>query len=74
MNGKLVLTVEDEEEALAAVSKLASNNGIEIKSIGIHKPTLEDVFIHYTGRRIREEKWDRLALMKSRVASIRRRS
>ncbi|MEA1904338.1 MAG: ABC transporter ATP-binding protein, partial [Candidatus Hadarchaeota archaeon] len=26
-----------------------------VRSVGLRKPTLEDVFIHYTGRGIREE-------------------
>jgi len=31
---------------------------VEIKSISVKKPTLEDVFINYTGRKIREETAD----------------
>jgi ABC-2 type transport system ATP-binding protein len=34
---------------------LAEINNVEITSVDIRKPTLEDVFLHYTGRKIREE-------------------
>lgn len=29
---------------------------IEISTIDLHKPTLDDVFLHYTGKKLREEK------------------
>lgn len=28
---------------------------MEVASISVREPTLEDVYIHYTGRRIRDE-------------------
>ncbi len=31
------------------------NEGIEIKSVNLKKPTLDDVFIHFTGRGLKEE-------------------
>ncbi len=31
---------------------------VPIESIAIHKPTLEDVFLHFTGKTIREEEAD----------------
>lgn len=30
-------------------------HGVEVRSVSLHGPTLEDVFIKYTGRRLREE-------------------
>jgi ABC-2 type transport system ATP-binding protein len=32
----------------------ADQNGFQIVSIDEHKPSLEDVFLHFTGRTIRE--------------------
>ncbi len=29
---------------------------VEITAIDLHKPTLDDVFIHYTGKRLRDER------------------
>jgi len=34
---------------------LASASGISILSISLHRPTLDDVFLHHTGRAIREK-------------------
>ncbi len=73
LNDKLILTVDDEDKALAYVTKIAAKLDVDLNSIQLHKPNLEDVFIHYTGRNIREEKWDKHKQLMSRVASIRRR-
>ncbi|MBN2043327.1 MAG: ATP-binding cassette domain-containing protein [Candidatus Aenigmarchaeota archaeon] len=35
--------------------KAAEKAGIDVESVDLHKPTLEDVFIHYTGKTIREQ-------------------
>jgi ABC-2 type transport system ATP-binding protein len=37
---------------------LLNKNQIAIESISIHKPTLEDVFLSFTGKSIREEDAD----------------
>jgi ABC-2 type transport system ATP-binding protein len=42
--------------------------GIEIESIEVHVPSLEDVFIHYTGSSIREEKAAPSGMMAGRRA------
>jgi len=34
---------------------IAQAQSINIESVTIHKPTLEDVFLHFTGKTIREE-------------------
>ncbi len=47
------------ESALPKIVKLAEKEGVTIGSISIHEPTLEDVFIHYTGREIRAERAER---------------
>lgn len=44
------------ESALPKIVKLAEKGGVTIGSISIREPTLEDVFIHYTGRKIRAER------------------
>ncbi|VVC04973.1 Trehalose/maltose import ATP-binding protein MalK [Candidatus Burarchaeum australiense] len=46
----------DPAHAIPLLMKLADKAGIKVDSIETHKPSLEDVFIHYTGRSIREEK------------------
>ncbi len=49
------LTVEEGEKKIPEIVVLAQKNKIGIASINLHKPSLEDVFIHYTGKTIREE-------------------
>jgi len=44
-------------EALISVKDaLKEFDNIEISTIDLHKPTLDDVFLHYTGKKLREEK------------------
>ena len=44
-------------EALTSVTDaLKKFKNIEISTIDLHKPTLDDVFMHYTGKKLREEK------------------
>jgi ABC-2 type transport system ATP-binding protein len=35
--------------------ELAVNSGVEIKSLSVQNTTLDDVFVHYTGRQLRDE-------------------
>ncbi len=65
-NGSVTINLQNAEKHVAEIVNLASENGIEIESISIHKPTLEDVFLYYTGRTIREEEAstkDRMRMM-----------
>lgn len=53
-DGKLVLHVELGEKKIPGLMSIAQKNHIEISSVNLHKPTLDDVFLHYTGKMIRE--------------------
>ena len=56
------LVVSLKEEASHFMPKLVERirkEGIEIKSVNLKKPTLDDVFIHFTGRGLREENQDK---------------
>ncbi|MFQ5815415.1 MAG: ATP-binding cassette domain-containing protein [Candidatus Hydrothermarchaeaceae archaeon] len=55
VDGLINLNVKEGETAIPRIIELARGKGIQVVSVGLHKPTLEDVFIHYTGRTIREE-------------------
>ncbi len=54
---------------------LAKTHGVETHSLSVRAPSIEDVFLHYTGRSIREsegEGGDRLGLLKSmRMGGVR---
>lgn len=51
----LDLTVEEGEKKIPEVMKTAEKMKVKIGSVSLHKPSLEDVFIYYTGKAIREE-------------------
>ncbi|MBP1908687.1 ATP-binding cassette domain-containing protein [Methanolobus bombayensis] len=51
----ITISIQNAEQHVARIVNIASENNIGIKSLSIHKPTLEDVFLHFTGRTIREE-------------------
>jgi ABC-2 type transport system ATP-binding protein len=53
--GELKLIVKDGEKLVPRVMEIAARSGIHVESMSIHEPTLEDVFLHYTGREIRGE-------------------
>ena len=48
----LVVPVEDGE---AAVAPLITATGVAVRLVRVHRPTLDDVFLHYTGREIRDQ-------------------
>jgi len=48
----LTAYVEDEE---AAVGPVVASVGVPVRMVRAHRPTLDDVFLHYTGREIREQ-------------------
>ncbi len=67
-DGLITVNLKNAEKRIAEIVHLSANHGIVIDSISIHKPTLEDVFLNFTGRTIREEEADR----KDRMRIIRR--
>ena len=54
VNGELNISVKNAHTALPRIVELAVSAGVYITSISIREPDLDDVFIHYTGREIRE--------------------
>lgn len=54
-DGRLEIGIENAVIAIPRIFKEASKRGLEIREISYYKPTLNDVFIHLTGRRIRDE-------------------
>ncbi|QDI89673.1 ATP-binding cassette domain-containing protein [Candidatus Nitrosopumilus sp. SW] len=52
---KLTLFVSNGTEVIPKVFQISSNIGIKITSISLTQPTLDDVFISYTGHEIRDD-------------------
>jgi ABC-2 type transport system ATP-binding protein len=63
------LTVEEGERKIPDVVILAREHSAEIASVSLHKPSLEDVFIHYTGKTIRDEAGNEMEGMRARFRS-----
>jgi ABC-2 type transport system ATP-binding protein len=59
-NGVFYLQVERGEEKIPLLMKINEKEaGFKIKSINLRKPTLEDVFLYFTGKTIREREASR---------------
>ena len=56
---ELMISVEDGQKNMPRLIEQIRIQGIEIKSVYLKKPTLDDVFIHYTGRHFREEEQEK---------------
>ena len=54
--GSLVrITAAHGERAIPDILRTTEQLGLTIESVNLHKPTLDDVFLHYTGKGIRDE-------------------
>jgi len=53
-DGFFSIALHGAEEHLPELIQILVARKIAISSVSVHKPTLEDVFLHYTGRRIRD--------------------
>ncbi|MGZ5469564.1 MAG: ATP-binding protein DrrA1-3 family domain-containing protein, partial [Candidatus Aminicenantales bacterium] len=51
----LSLTMERGERRIAELIVMAQQHGVAVACVNLHKPSLEDVFLHFTGRTIREQ-------------------
>jgi len=54
VNGTVELKVDHAQQRIPEIMQEANKCSAVITSVGLHKPTLEDVFLKYTGRKIRE--------------------
>ena len=48
------LLVEDSEQTLPHLFEAAASDGLKITSVTVQEPNLESVFLHLTGRALRE--------------------
>jgi ABC-2 type transport system ATP-binding protein len=71
-NHSLNVNLLHAEIHIADIIQLADKNNLLINSLAIHKPTLEDVFLHYTGKTIREEEASPMDNMRLKVRMWRR--
>jgi ABC-2 type transport system ATP-binding protein len=55
VEGNVEITVHEGRGMLAKIVDAATRNNIAVDSVSLREPSLEDVFLHYTGRAIRAE-------------------
>jgi len=55
VDGALEITVRNGKTVMPRIMELASQNNIYVESLLLREPNLEDVFLHYTGRTIRQD-------------------
>jgi len=72
-NNEIFIAVRDGERQIPCVLDLASSAGISIRSVGLHKPTLDDVFLHHTGRAIRDKETSKIEPVEHRIHSRRKK-
>jgi ABC-2 type transport system ATP-binding protein len=53
-DGILHMCVKNAEKRIPDIMETAKELGLVVTSVSLRKPTLEDVFLHYTGRTIKE--------------------
>jgi len=56
--GFVTIKLQNAEKHIAEIVTLLSHHKIGIESISINKPSLEDVFLHFTGKSIRAQEAD----------------
>jgi len=49
------ISLKNGETRIPQIIRTAETLKLKVESVELHKPTLEDVFIHFTGRKIRDE-------------------
>jgi ABC-2 type transport system ATP-binding protein len=68
MDGELAVYVNDGGAAIPSIMQLLASQNIEVKTISIARPSLDDVFLKYTGRTIRAQQGT-----STTIAQLRRR-
>ena len=59
----VMLSVPDASAAIPALLRRLDGNGLDISGLEMSQPSLDDVFLKYTGRHIREEAADQPIIM-----------
>jgi ABC-2 type transport system ATP-binding protein len=63
-NDEVRISLKDAEQHISEIITILNQHQIPVNSVSIHKPTLEDVFLSYTGKKIRDEETDKKETMR----------
>jgi ABC-2 type transport system ATP-binding protein len=64
---EVVISLRNAEQHLSGIVTILVSQKIPISSISIHKPTLEDVFLSFTGKTIREQEASGTEIMRRQM-------
>ncbi|TFF90820.1 MAG: ATP-binding cassette domain-containing protein [Promethearchaeota archaeon] len=64
---RISVSCENGGKCLSQIIQTINESHLEIKSINMHQPKLEDVFLHFVGKNIREESSDRMKGIKNMI-------
>lgn len=68
------IKVELGEEASPQITDLIRSKGLHVTKVSLTKPTLDEAYLEFTGRSLREEEVDKLSMFRQRVTMRRARS
>jgi len=68
------IKVELGEEASPQIMDVIRSKGLHVTKISLTKPTLDEAYLEFTGRTLREEEGDRMQMFRQRVTVRRARS
>ncbi|MDD1678932.1 MAG: ATP-binding cassette domain-containing protein, partial [Methanomicrobiales archaeon] len=63
-DGQVTISLENAEQHVSTIVTLLQQKQIGIDNLSIHKPTLEDVFLYFTGKTIREQEADQKEMIR----------
>ena len=69
---EVFITVREGERQIPHVLALASDAGIPIRSVSLRKPTLDDVFLHHTGKAIRDKEVSEVEQVRYKIQARRK--
>lgn len=72
VQGVITITCQKGENAIPLLMVLASELHLDVKSVGLKKPGLDDVFFHFTGKQIREEGMENMAMSRMQMKKMMR--
>jgi ABC-2 type transport system ATP-binding protein len=70
-NDDVVVSLKNADQYVSTIVTLLNKQQVPITSISIHKPTLEDVFLSFTGKTIREQEADTKEIMRMQQKMMR---
>jgi len=68
------IKVELGEEASPQITDLIRSKGLHVTKVSLTKPTLDEAYLEFTGRTLREEEGDRMQMFRQRITVRRARA